>query len=527
MERASLHQRLKSLLTKLSSWKEEQPDDVTSTVWNENRDLIYDGLTKKDTTCCTACQVMLRMTTYEAPWIRRASWDDIGIRTAVVNLLVPASCPQEVKSLFSVPWQKLAAGIIRNCASDEETAKKMARDDKTVKAIICSTNDVRASNERINSLEALANLARVEVNRDQLWADVEDPILRVARRPGKKAVREAAFDALWYFAIDVKGVCKDGGLARLRGLAKDETLLPFWEFCVRRCDKSDEGERDDEFHSFAQSTLSELSDVEITGERTKQERDDERRSAAIDLEVEIAGESSTSSAISTSSAPQMLLPPKRRKVQGARAPALMIGEPSTHNGAKDSMEPLGSAFMSTRWCLAGHIGAERAAAQAAEARVEGSQLPTRVAEAARLLAATGEPGPSAPPPSAPPPSAPAGSPFAAPTGSDDALEAAAMEVTAKKMAHDETAKELRKRSEARMQSIAAARRKVADSEAASQQAEAARQQAEAKAKADSQVLADLLADDCGVGELDARLKQLKTEKDIALAKMKAALSNPL
>ena len=196
MERASLHQRLKSLLTKLSSWKEEQPDDVTSTVWNENRDLIYDGLTKKDTTCCTACQVMERMTTYEAPRIRRASWDDIGIRTAVVNLLVPASCPQEVKSLFSVPWQKLAAGIIRNCASDEETAKKMARDDKTVKAIICSTNDVRSSNERINSLEALANLARVEVNRDQLWADVEDPILRVARRPGKKAVREAAFDAL-------------------------------------------------------------------------------------------------------------------------------------------------------------------------------------------------------------------------------------------------------------------------------------------------------------------------------------------
>ena len=121
----------------------------------------------------------------------------------------------------------------------------------------------------------------------------------------------------------------------------------------------------------------------------------------------------------------------------------------------------------------------------------------------------------------------AGSPFSGPTGSDDALEAAAMEVTAKKMAHDETAKELRKRSEARMQSIAAARRKVADSEAASQQAEAARQQAEAKAKADSQVLADLLADDCGVGELDARLKQLKTEKDIALAKMKAALSNPL
>jgi two-component sensor histidine kinase len=89
-----------------------------------------------------------------------------------------------------------------------------------------------------------------------------------------------------------------------------------------------------------------------------------------------------------------------------------------------------------------------------------------------------------------------------------------MEVAAKKMAHDEAAKELIKRSEARMQSIAAARRKVADSEAA-------RQQAEAKAKADSQVLADLLADDCGVGELDARLKQLKSEKDIALAKVKA------
>ena len=118
--------------------------------------------------------------------------------------------------------------------------------------------------------------------------------------------------------------------------------------------------------------------------------------------------------------------------------------------------------------------------------------------------------------------------FAVPTGSDDALEAVCMEFAAKKMAHDEAAKELRKRSEARMQSIAAARRKVADSEAARQQAEAkakdseaARQQAESKAKADSQVLADLLADDCGTGELDARVKQLKTEMDIVLAKVKA------
>ena len=35
-----------------------------------------------------------------------------------------------------------------------------------------------------------------------------------------------------------------------------------------------------------------------------------------------------------------------------------------------------------------------------------------------------------------------GSPFASPTGSDDALEALCMEFYAKKMAHDEAAKEL-------------------------------------------------------------------------------------
>ena len=39
--------------------------------------------------------------------------------------------------------------------------------------------------------------------------------------------------------------------------------------------------RDDKFHSFAQSTLSKMSGVEITGERTKQERDDEKRDARV------------------------------------------------------------------------------------------------------------------------------------------------------------------------------------------------------------------------------------------------------
>ena len=444
----SISRRLKSLLTKV---REKQPrDDVALTVWIENRDLIYRGLKSKDTdTCCTACEVIATMTCEEdAQWFQRAVWDDTEIRIQVVNLMVPAPCPAAVNSLCFVPWQKWAARIIANCASDEETAKEMAQDGQTLNAIICSTSDVRGPEERKNSLEALANLAAVEVNRDQLWANVtlRDHILR-AVSPVKqgcswKPIRLAAFEALWNFAIDGQ-LCED--------MADDEKLLPFWEFCVKR-GLSDE-RRDDKFHSFAQSTLSKMSGVEITGERTKQERDDEKRNAAIDLDEAVAGESSSSPAS----------PPKRRKAQ---------------------------------------------------ARVEGSQLPTRVAEAARLLAATGEPGPSAPPPSAPPPSAPAGSPFAGPTGSDDELEAAVMEVAAKKMEHDEAAKELIKRSEARMQSIAAARRKVADSEAA-------RQQAEAKAKADSQVLADLLADDCGVGELDARLKQLKSEKDIALAKVKA------
>ena len=60
-----------------------------------------------------------------------------------------------------------------------------------------------------------------------------------------------------------------------------------------------------------------------------------------------------------------------------------------------------------------------------------------------------------------------GSPFASPTGSDDALEALCMEFYAKKMAHDEAAKELHQE--------------------------------------------------------DARVKQLKTEKDIVLAKVKALL----
>jgi len=444
----SISRRLKSLLTKV---REKQPrDDVALTVWIENRDLIYRGLKSKDTdTCCTACEVIATMTCEEdAQWFQRAVWDDTEIRIQVVNLMVPAPCPAAVNSLCFVPWQKWAARIIANCASDEETAKEMAQDGQTLNAIICSTSDVRPSKERENSLEALANLAAVEVNRDQLWANVtlRDHILQavspVKRGCRWKPIRLAACEALWNFAIDGQ-LCED--------MADDEKLLPFWEFCVKR-GLSDE-RRDVKFHSFAQSTLSKMSGVEITGERTKQERDDEKRNAAIDLDEAVAGESSSSPAS----------PPKRRKAQ---------------------------------------------------ARVEGSQLPTRVAEAARLLAATGEPGPSAPPPSAPPPSAPAGSPFAAPTGSDDALEAAVMEVAAKKMEHDEAAKELIKRSEARMQSIAAARRKVADSEAA-------RQQAEAKAKADSQVLADLLADDCGVGELDARLKQLKSEKDIALAKVKA------
>jgi len=444
----SISRRLKSLLTKV---REKQPrDDVALTVWIENRDLIYRGLKSKDTdTCCTACEVIATMTCEEdAQWFQRAVWDDVAIRSQVVNLMVPAPCPAAVNSLCFVPWQKWAARIIANCASDEETAKEMAQDGQTLNAIICSTSDVRPSKERENSLEALANLAAVEVNRDQLWANVtlRDHILQavspVKRGCRWKPIRLAACEALWNFAIDGQ-LCED--------MADDEKLLPFWEFCIKR-GLSDE-RRDDKFHSFAQSTLSKMSGVEITGERTKQERDDEKRNAAIDLDEAVAGESSSSPAS----------PPKRRKAQ---------------------------------------------------ARVEGSQLPTRVAEAARLLAATGEPGPSAPPPSAPPPSAPAGSPFAGPTGSDDELEAAVMEVAAKKMEHDEAAKELIKRSEARMQSIAAARRKVADSEAA-------RQQAEAKAKADSQVLADLLADDCGVGELDARLKQLKSEKDIALAKVKA------
>ena len=444
----SISRRLKSLLTKV---REKQPrDDVALTVWIENRDLIYRGLKSKDTdTCCTACEVIATMTCEEdAQWFQRAVWDDTEIRIQVVNLMVPAPCPAAVNSLCFVPWQKWAARIIANCASDEETAKEMAQDGQTLNAIICSTSDVRPSKERENSLEALANLAAVEVNRDQLWANVtlRDHILQavspVKRGCRWKPIRLAACEALWNFAIDGQ-LCED--------MADDEKLLPFWEFCIKR-GLSDE-RRDDKFHSFAQSTLSKMSGVEITGERTKQERDDEKRNAAIDLDEAVAGESSSSPAS----------PPKRRKAQ---------------------------------------------------ARVEGSQLPTRVAEAARLLAATGEPGPSAPPPSAPPPSAPAGSPFAGPTGSDDELEAAVMEVAAKKMEHDEAAKELIKRSEARMQSIAAARRKVADSEAA-------RQQAEAKAKADSQVLADLLADDCGVGELDARLKQLKSEKDIALAKVKA------
>jgi hypothetical protein len=409
--------------------REKQPrDDVALTVWIENRDLIYRGLKSKDTdTCCTACEVIATMTCEEdAQWFQRAVWDDTEIRIQVVNLMVPAPCPAAVNSLCFVPWQKWAARIIANCASDEETAKKMAQDGQTLNAIICSTSDVRPSKERENSLEALANLAAVEVNRDQLWANVtlRDHILQavspVKRGCRWKPIRLAACEALWNFAIDGQ-LCED--------MADDEKLLPFWEFCIKR-GLSDE-RRDDKFHSFAQSTLSKMSGVEITGERTKQERDDEKRNAAIDLDEAVAGESSSSPAS----------PPKRRKAQ---------------------------------------------------ARVEGSQLPTRVAEAARLLAATGEPGPSAPPPSAPPPSAPAGSPFAGPTGSDDELEAAVMEVAAKKMEHDEAAKELIKRSEARMQSIAAARRKVADSEAA-------RQQAEAKAKADSQVLADLLADDCGVG----------------------------
>ena len=444
----SISRRLKSLLTKV---REKQPrDDVALTVWIENRDLIYRGLKSKDTdTCCTACEVIATMTCEEdAQWFQRAVWDDTEIRIQVVNLMVPAPCPAAVNSLCFVPWQKWAARIIANCASDEETAKEMAQDGQTLNAIICSTSDVRGPEERKNSLEALANLAAVEVNRDQLWANVtlRDHILQavspVKRGCRWKPIRLAACEALWNFAIDGQ-LCED--------MADDEKLLPFWEFCIKR-GLSDE-RRDDKFHSFAQSTLSKMSGVEITGERTKQERDDEKRNAAIDLDEAVAGESSSSPAS----------PPKRRKAQ---------------------------------------------------ARVEGSQLPTRVAEAARLLAATGEPGPSAPPPSAPPPSAPAGSPFAGPTGSDDELEAAVMEVAAKKMEHDEAAKELIKRSEARMQSIAAARRKVADSEAA-------RQQAEAKAKADSQVLADLLADDCGVGELDARLKQLKSEKDIALAKVKA------
>jgi len=444
----SISRRLKSILTKV---REKQPrDDVALTVWIENRDLIYRGLKSKDTdTCCTACEVIATMTCEEdAQWFQRAVWDDTEIRIQVVNLMVPAPCPAAVNSLCFVPWQKWAARIIANCASDEETAKEMAQDGQTLNAIICSTSDVRPSKERENSLEALANLAAVEVNRDQLWANVtlRDHILQavspVKRGCRWKPIRLAACEALWNFAIDGQ-LCED--------MADDEKLLPFWEFCIKR-GLSDE-RRDDKFHSFAQSTLSKMSGVEITGERTKQERDDEKRNAAIDLDEAVAGESSSSPAS----------PPKRRKAQ---------------------------------------------------ARVEGSQLPTRVAEAARLLAATGEPGPSAPPPSAPPPSAPAGSPFAGPTGSDDELEAAVMEVAAKKMEHDEAAKELIKRSEARMQSIAAARRKVADSEAA-------RQQAEAKAKADSQVLADLLADDCGVGELDARLKQLKSEKDVALAKVKA------
>ena len=399
----SISRRLKSLLTKV---REKQPrDDVALIVWNENRDLIYRGLKSKDT-CCTACDVIATMTCKEdAQRIQRAVWDDIKIRSQVVHLLVPAPCPAAVNSLCFVPWQKWAARIIANCASDEETAKKMAQDGQTLNAIICSTSDVRGSNERENSLEALANLAAVEVNRDQLWANVtlRDHILRAAS-PVKqgcrwKPIRLAAFEALWNFAIDGQ---------RCEEMADDEKLLGFWEFCVER-GLSDE-RRDDKFHSFAQSTLSKMSGVEITGERTKQERDDEKRNAAIDLEhEEDAGESSTSPAP----------PPKRRKARAATLPSLMIGEPSTHNGAKDSMEPLGSAFMSTRWCLAGHIGAERAAAQAAEARVEGSQLPTRVAEAARLLAATGEPGPSAPPPSAPPPSAPpsASPPIAPPSAS--------------------------------------------------------------------------------------------------------------
>ena len=350
----SISRRLKSLLTKV---REKQPrDDVALTVWIENRDLIYRGLKSKDAdTCCTACDVIATMTCEEdAQWIQRAVWDDTGIRSQVVSLMVPAPCPAAVNSLCFVPWQKWAARIIANCASDEETAKEMAQDGQTLNAIICSTSDVRPSKERENSLEALANLAAVEVNRDQLWANVtlRDHILQavspVKRGCRWKPIRLAACEALWNFAIDGQ-LCED--------MADDEKLLPFWEFCVKR-GLSDE-RRDDKFHSFAQSTLSKMSGVEITGERTKQERDDEKRNAAIDLDEAVAGESSSSPAS----------PPKRRKAQ---------------------------------------------------ARVEGSQLPTRVAEAARLLAATGEPGPSAPPPSAQPPSAP---PPSAPPLSDQFTQA--------------------------------------------------------------------------------------------------------
>ena len=285
----SISRRLKSLLTKV---REKQPrDDVALIVWNENRDLIYRGLKSKDT-CCTACDVIATMTCKEdAQRIQRAVWDDIKIRSQVVHLLVPAPCPASVNSLCFVPWQKWAARIIANCASDEETAKKMAQDGQTLNAIICSTSDVRGSNERENSLEALANLAAVEVNRDQLWANVtlRDHILRAAS-PVKqgcrwKPIRLAAFEALWNFAIDGQ---------RCEEMADDEKLLGFWEFCVER-GLSDE-RRDDKFHSFAQSTLSKMSGVEITGERTKQERDDEKRNAAIDLDEEVAGESSTSPA---------------------------------------------------------------------------------------------------------------------------------------------------------------------------------------------------------------------------------------
>ena len=103
--------------------------------------------------------------------------------------------------------------------------------------------------------------------------------------------------------------------------------------------------------------------------------------------------------------------------------------------------------------------------------------------------------------------------------SDEALEEAMVEFAAKKQAYEKETKVLTKmraaaNSEDSKQAIEAARRQAAASEDA-------RKSAEAKAKADAKRLADLLADDGGVGQQEAKVKRLKAEKDATMATVKA------